>query len=451
MQPTTKKKDINEELYKRAYECIAGGQLGNFKQGAGDRPTFIERYDDSGPYYYDYDGNKYYDFCLSYGPSILGGNNDALRKALVDQINQGYTKDFKLVQIEAAEKIKSVVKGIDLLRFTLTGTEANMQVMRVARAYTRKNMIVKFDAHYNGATDPLLGGVVADPANPIAQNAVDANDAYNGFTSTEGRAKHALDDMYILPWNDLGALQNLLERYGDDIAGILMEPWPVNIHGCKPEPGYLESMRELCTRHNVVMIFDEILTGFRLHIGGASEYFGVQPDLWTFSKALGGGFPVSAYGGKREFMDTVSRCEVLASGTFAGYPIGCAAIISVIDQLSANDCEILRRIERLGTMLSDGFKKAAERQNVPLVMQGFPGAIIPVFTQKEKIINNRDAIESADMDAYWYFASRMNKLGIANLQRYCVGADHKEKDIEYAVGVAEEVFAEIADKRHLGH
>ena len=442
-----KKKEKNEELYQRAYSSIAGGMLGNFKCGAGDRPTFVERYDDTGPYYYDYDGNKYYDFCLAYGPGILGSSNALLKKAIIDQVEQGYIKDFKLVQIEAAEKIKSCIKGIDLLRFGLSGTEANMQALRVARAYTGKNMIVRFDAHYVGAMDPLLGGIVTNPAYPVAQHGINPDDAYSGMTTTEGRGRHALNDIFILPWNDLDAFRDLLKRHGDDIAGAIFEAWPVNIHGCKPEPGYLEGIRELCDKHNVVMIFDEILTGFRLHIGGAAAYFGVTPDLWTFSKALGGGFPVSAFGGKKHIMDTVTRCEVLSSGTFVGHPLGCAAIVSVIDQLSANDAEILRRIERMGNMMSQGFEKAAKKHNVPLVMQGFPGAIIPVFTQKDKIINNRDAIENADMDAYWYFSSRMNQLGVMNLQRYCIGAAHTENDIVHAVKIAEEVFAEISRRQ----
>lgn len=439
------KNEKNEAMYQRAIKCIAGGQLSNYKSHEGRRPVYMDHVE--GAHLFDIDGNMRYDFSLNFGPAILGQSNERLKKAVCDQVMRCYTNHMNEVQIESAEKIKACIPGMELLRFGLSGSEVDMMAVRTARGYTGKNMVVKFAGHYHGAYDFIIGGVAVDPENPVAMDIIREGDAYSAMTTTKGRARHALDDTYVIEYNDLPAMKKLFEDHGDDIACVIMEPIPVNIHGCNPLPGYLEGVRELCTKHNVVLIFDEVITGFRLNIGGAAAHFGVIPDLWTFSKALGGGFPAGAFGGKKEIMDTITRCEVLSAGSFPGHPVIQAAVSSVIDQLRENDCAILKHIARLGTMLGEGFKKMADKNGVPMVIQGFPGAIVPVFTEKERIINNADALKNADLNAYWYFSARMNALGITNLQRYSVGAAHTEADVQHAIEMADIALAEIAEKQ----
>lgn len=433
----------NKVIYERAEKCIAGGMLSNYKKTKDYIPTYVKSVD--GAYVYDYDGNKYYDFSLNFGPTVLGHSNERLRQAIKDELDKQYTPNFGMIQIEAAEKIKSVIKGLDVLRFGLSGTEVDMMAVRTARAYTKKNMVVKFAGHYHGSADYIMGGVAKSDKDQSVIDSTRPGDFYSEIATTSGRAKHAFDDMYIVEWNDLEGIKALFEKDGDDIACIIMEPFPVNLVGFPPLPGFLQGIRDLCDKHNVVMIYDEVITGFRVDIGGAAAVTGVTPDLWTFSKALAGGMTTAAFGGKREVMQPIIDCEAVSAGTFPGHPLACAATISLIEQLEENDCAVIKHINRLGTMLGEGFKKAAEKHGVPMIIQGFPGAIVPVFTLKDQIISNKDAIENAIMDAYWYFSIEMNKRGIMNLQRYSVSAAHTEADIEHAIEVADGVLADLAN------
>jgi len=189
------------------------------------------------------------------------------------------------------------------------------------------------------------------------------------------------------------------------------------------------------------MIYDEILTGFRIGLGGAAEYYGVRPDLWTFSKALGGGFPVSVYGGKAKIMECVVDCSTLAPGTFNGHHVAMAAIINVIEQLRENDGEIFKRIGRLHEMLKEGFLANSKKHGVEMIVQGFPGALVPVFTAKECIINNEDALEHASVALSFLFSGLMKREGILNNIRFCIGAGHTEGDIKKAIEASDAAFA----------
>lgn len=441
------KSEKNEEFYQRACKSLAGGLLTNYKAVKGKRPVYVDRVD--GAHIYDVDGNKRYDFSLLYGPAILGQSCERLKQDVIKQINERYTNDIGTIQIECAELFQKCVPGLELLRFGLSGSEVNMQAARVARAYTGKSKFIRFAGHYHGSPDFIIGGVARSSDDPSAVDEIRPGDYYSEMTHTAGRAANALSEMYVLEYNDLPALEALLKKDAQNIAFIIFEVVAVNIHGCRPEPGYLEAMRALCDKYNVLMIYDEVITGFRMDIGGAAAVYGVTPDLWTFSKAIGGGFPCGAYGGKKEIMDTITDCEVLAAGSFPGHPVTAAAMKSTLTQLLENDCEILKRIADLGNMLADGFLRVAAKNNVPLIIQGFPAAIVPVFTRKEKIINNADAIANADMKAYWYFSRRMLEMGISNLQRYSCGAAHTKEDVEYAIKIADIVMSEIAEKQAL--
>ena len=178
-----------------------------------------------------------------------------------------------------------------------------------------------------------------------------------------------------------------------------MEPVTLNMTGCSPEPGFLEGLRELCTRHKILMIFDETLTGFRVALGGAQEYFGVTPDMCTFAKAIGGGFPVAAFAGRREIMEVIEDNRVLAVGTYNGHPLAAAAVLETIRQLEANDGEAFQKIAQYTQMAKEGMEGLAQKHGVDMIVQGMPGALFPVFTKKSKIINHKDALENADFQS----------------------------------------------------
>jgi glutamate-1-semialdehyde 2,1-aminomutase len=431
----------NSKIYERACESVAGGLLTNFKKEKGSQPVYVDHVE--GCKIFDFDGNTYYDFELTFGPAILGQSNERLKQAMKDQIDKFYTCQFGMIHLKVAEKIKACVPGLELLRFGVTGSEADYQAIRVARAYTHKNMYVKFNGMFHGGPDYVIGGIVNDPAYPVAHHGERQEDMFSQMCTTQGRARHALDDCFMIEFNDLGAMRELFEKYGDDIAAVIMEPVAINMTGYTAEPEYIKGVRKLCDQHNVVLIYDEIITGFRFSLGGCAELYGVQPDLWTFSKALTGGMPGSVYGGKRKIMDTITDTDVLAAGTFNGHPITMAAMLSVLEQLEENDCEIFKRINKLSDMLKEGFLEKAKKHGIPMIIQGIPGAVVPVFTKKKKIINHRDALQNASIDTSLLFGILMKKHGILNNFRYCIGAAQTEEDIKHIIEVADDVFAEM--------
>jgi glutamate-1-semialdehyde 2,1-aminomutase len=433
----------NQEIYERACKSIAGGVMSNYKRDEGYQPIYVESVD--GAWLIDYDGNRYLDYAISSGPDIFGHSNENFKAALKAQIDKMYTNCFSLMQIECAEKIKEIIPSAELVRFDTSGTAAVYNAIRVARGYTGKNMFVKFSAHYHGGVDYILGGIVKDPENPIVSEGFNVKDPFTIQCNTNGRAKGVLENCYMLEFNDLEALRNLFEKKADEIACVVMEPVNTNTNGCYPEPGYLEGVRELCTKYNVVLIFDEVLTGFRMGLSGAQGYFGVTPDMSTFAKAIGGGIPVSVYCGKKEIMDVCTKTEVLAVGTYNGHPLSCAAILATIAELEKDDGAIFKRIEKLGNMLKEGFLEAAKKNGVNIIVQGYPGALNVVFTKKDKIINNADSIEHADLLKTATFTTLMKERGIISNFRFCLTAAHTEDDIQYTIEAADDVFGLMVD------
>ena len=437
------KNEMNTKIYDRACESIAGGLLTNFKSAKGAQSIYIESA--SGARLKDYDGNTYYDFALTFGPAILGHSNTRYQQALMNQIQKLYTCEFSIVQIEAAEKIKSCVKGLDVMRFTPSGNEADAQAIRVARGYTKKNYVVKFTSHFHGGPDCIVGGVVHDPTFPVVSAGEYDNDYWSHACNTQGRARHSLDDTMMIEFNNLPQIQELFEAHGNDIACVIMEPVPLNLNGIIASKEYMRGVRELCSKHNVIMIYDEILTGFRIGLGGAAEFYGVRPDLWVFSKAIGGGFPVAVYGGKREIMDVITNCEVLAPGTFNGHPLACAAILNVLEQLSENDCAAYKHMNRLGEKLKQGLLEKAKKNGVDMIIQGFPAALCPVFTKRNRINTQSEAMQYANIRAYYVFGALMKKYGVLNNGRFCVGLAHTDEDVAYAVEVSDKAFRELRE------
>jgi glutamate-1-semialdehyde 2,1-aminomutase len=431
----------SDQIGEAARETIPGSLMSNFRKYEDHHPIYMTHGD--GARLYDVDGNEYIDYSLSYGPAILGHSNAHLRQALVDQAGRLYTGEVTELQVEAAGKVCSHLASADQVRFACSGTDATYNALRAARAHTGRNMIVRFNGHYHGGLDQFMGGVVTEGGSPIPVAGELEEDIYSQMANTAGRADHAFSDSYMIEWNDLAALEQLLSAHGSDIAAVIMEPVMVNCSGCVPEPGYLESVRELCTRNGTVLIFDEVLTGFRMGLGGAQEHFGVVPDLTTLGKAVGGGFPVAALCGKSEIMETIASTEVVAGGTYNGHPLAMAAVIANIEELEKDDGAAYRQIEERGRMLKDGLDAISRRHGQDLLLQGFPGAWTFTTSSKRKIINHRDSLGPGLLLA-GVFAALLKQRGVLTSFRFCTSSAHTERDVEDALERAEDAMRELA-------
>lgn len=435
------KNEKSAALYARAQQSIAGGHLSNFKQHPGNVQTFFERMD--GCHLYDVDGNMYIDWSLSSGPCLMGQSNPILQQALKDQIDKCYSRQYTEVQVEAAELFCKYVPCADRMRFSVTGGENILYALRVARAYTGKNMIVRFKGMYHGGTDLVFGGTTASSTDFHAIDGYDENDHYSHACFTSGRADHALNDTYLIDFNDLEQMEALFKA-DDDIACVIMEPVCLNISGCVAEPEYLRGVRKLCDDYGVVLIFDETLTGFRMGLGGAQEALGVIPDMATYAKAICGGIPGAAFGGKKEIMDVLADCSCVFPGTYNGNSLIAAAMKCMITELAKDNGAIYDQMNRLGIMFRDGVLEAAKRHGVPMIFQGFPTALFPVFTEKKAIRNHKEALAYSDLDKMYRFGALMKENGVIGDDRYCISTVHTEEDVIRSIEAADKALAQLA-------
>jgi len=416
----------SDHMAEAARKVIPAATMSNFRRLIDYHPVYMTR--GAGGRLYDIDGNEYIDFSLSYGPAVLGHSHEHVVKAIQEQAGRLYTPNVNDREVEAAQKVSRHVASAELVIFSTSGSEANEGALRAARAYTGRNKYIRFNGHYHGGFDHLMGGIVRDPDNPIPVQGEFDDDIFSQFTNTLGRYQDAFQEVYLIEWNDLPVLEKLLKKAGDDIAAVIMEPTMVNNAGCLPEAGYLQGVRDLCSRHGVVLIFDEVLTGFRIDLKGAQGYFGVVPDMTTLAKALGGGFPVSAITGQRQFMDPIVRADVVQGGTYNGNPLAMAAVIASIEEYEKDDGAIYASIRKMGTMLKEGLDQIAQEHEQPLLLQGFPGAWTFLFTPKKRVTNHAEA-RGSDFAKSGRFGDLLKQRGIMTSGRFCTSAAHTEKDI----------------------
>jgi glutamate-1-semialdehyde 2,1-aminomutase len=342
----------SDEMAEFGRKLIPAASMSNWRRAVDYHPVYMSH--GVGARVFDVDGNEYIDYSLSYGPAVLGHSNEHMQEALIRQVKRLHTSNVNDLEVAAAQKVADHIASAELVRFACTGTEANRGALRVARGYTGRDKYVRFNGHYHGGIDHMMGGLVTDPQNPVPVQGELENDQYSQFANTLGRFSGSFNQCYMIEWNDLPALEQLFERHGEDIAALIMEPVMINNYGCVPEPGYLEGVRELCTKYGVVLIFDEVLTGFRIDLKGAQGYFGVTPDMTTMAKALGAGFPVSSTSGKREIMDMLTRADTIQGGTYNGHPMAMAAVIAAIEEYEKDDGAAYHHIEKLGNKLKAG-------------------------------------------------------------------------------------------------
>lgn len=442
MKPYAKPK--SDRLAMIGRDVIPAATINNWRGWVDEQPVYMTHAE--GPRRYDLDGNEYIDYSLGHGPGVLGHSNARVREAIIEAAGRTYVPGVNEYEVEAAQKIAAHVPCADLVTFTCSGTEANLGALRVARAYTGRDNYLRFRGHYHGGLDHILGGVVLDPEVPKPVQGAVEGDQISQLTNTRGRHSGAFEPVYMVEWNDLPALDEVFATHGEAIAAVIMEPVMVNNMGCVPEPGYLEGVRRLCSRHGVVLIFDEVLTGFRMGLGGAQGAFGVLPDLTTLGKAVGAGFPVSAICGRRELMDTISRAEVVQGGTYNGHPMAMAAVIAAVEEYEREDGAVFRHIERVGMRLKEGLDQIAQEHDQPMLLQGFPGAWSYAFNPKRKIINNADGLDS-DLDSAHRFSELLRERGVLVEGRFCLSGAHTDREVEHTLEIANDVMDILKQSR----
>lgn len=353
-----------QEYHERVKKILPGGVHYNFNLPWEEMPLHFVK--TKGSHVWDMDGNEYLDLYARFGAMILGHGNEEYNEALKECIDRVLCVSHCDFDAEALELINRFVPSAEMVRFGLSGTEIVQNALRVARAYTKRNRFIRFDNHYHGNADNIMGGKIKDKENPVPVD-------YSGDTKgTLGRATNILEDQsYLLPWNDAKLLEAFLEKHGEEIAAIITEPVCVNGGSVMPKEGYLQKMRELCDKYGIVLIFDEIITGFRMGLGGAQTYFGVTPDLTTLAKAIaGGGVPVAALAGKKEIMQLLVDKQVIHAGTFNGYTLGTAAVKATLEILSRDNGAIYNSMNDRMSEIHDILKRKAAEVDLPLIVQG---------------------------------------------------------------------------------
>jgi glutamate-1-semialdehyde 2,1-aminomutase len=392
--------DINKssELFQRAQKTIPGGVNSPVRafRSVGGTPIFIRKA--KGSYLYDADGNKYIDYIASWGPMILGHAHEEVIKAIQERaaLSTSYGAPTEL-EIEMAELITGMVPNVDLIRMVNSGTEACMSALRLSRGFTGKNKFIKFEGHYHGHADSFLVKAGSGLATLQIQD-------------VPGITTGVAQDTLTAPFNNLPAVDELVKKYSGEIAAIIVEPIAGNMGCVLPEKGFLESLRTICDKENIVLIFDEVMTGFRLAPGGAQEKLGIRADLVTYGKVIGGGMPVGAFGGCKEIMEHIAPLgKVYQAGTLSGNPIAMIAGITTLKILKENP-SIYTELEEKTRYLHNGLEDVLQKKNFPFVINRF-GSMISVHFSDHPV-NDFESSSKSDMKRFNQFFHGMLDQGI---------------------------------------
>lgn len=417
------------ELYQQAQSLLPGGVDSPVRafRAVGGQPVFIHR--GSGPYLYDVDGNQYIDYVLSWGPLIMGHAHPDVVAAITRTAEKGTSFGAPSpLEIELAGLIRDFMPNIEMLRFVNSGTEATMSALRLARAYTKRNKIIKFEGCYHGHADLLL----VQAGSGVATL---------GLPDSPGVPAATVQDTLVARFNDLSSVADLLDRFQDDIAGVIVEPVAGNMGVIPPQPGFLQGLRELTSAHGALLIFDEVMTGFRVHRGGAQSLYQVKPDLTTLGKVIGGGLPVGAYGGRQEIMEMVAPVgPVYQAGTLSGNPLAMAAGIATLGLLRNN--QDWEKMVGAATKLSNGISDIAKSAGIPLQSNQVGTMFSSFFT--DEVVVNWPTAKTSDTSRFARFFQGMLEKGVymapSQFEAGFVSCMHDEAVIEVTLTAAEKVF-----------
>ena len=422
--------DISEQLFERAKKVLPGGVNSPVRayRAVGMAPRFITRAD--GAYIYDEDGKRYIDYVCSWGPMILGHNHPVIREAVEKAVKDGLSFGAPTRrEVEIAQLMVELVPGIEMVRMVNSGTEAVMSAVRLARGATGRDKIIKFEGCYHGHSDCLL---VNAGSSALA----------GGHPSSAGVPEDIVKHTLTAQFNDLHSVEALLDAYPGQIACIIVEPVAANMGVVNPAPGFLEGLRALCDKSGALLIFDEVITGFRLALGGAQEYFGVKADLVTFGKIIGGGMPVGAYCGSRALMEQVAPCgPVYQAGTLSGNPVAMAAGLAQLNYLKDHP-EVYTDIAAKGERLAVGLRETIQKTGAPVVVNQIGSLLAPFFTPTA-VTTFVDA-KGSDVGKYARYFQGMLERGVAlapaQFEAMFVSAAHGEAELQATLAAAEAVF-----------
>ena len=415
----------SRKLFQQALRVIPGGVNSPVRafRAVGGNPLFIEKA--KGSRIYDADGNSYIDYVLSWGPMILGHAHPGVSKALKNAVSKGTSYGAPTaLEIELAELVLKAYPSMDKVRMVNSGTEATMSAIRAARGFTGRDRIIKFEGCYHGHADGLL---------------VKAGSGATtfGVPDSPGVPKSCAKNTITLPYNDLSALKKAIEKEWRSIACVIIEPVVGNIGCVLPKEGFLESLRKLTAKHGIVLIFDEVMTGFRVAFGGAQAHYGIKPDMTCLGKVIGGGLPVGAYGGKKEIMSMISpEGPVYQAGTLSGNPLAMTAGIETIKELSRPGT--YTRIGKKSRMLEEGLRDAAKRAAVKTRFYRAGSMFCTYFTDAD--VSDYTTAKMADTGKFSKFFSSMLKNGVnlapSQFEAGFMSLAHSERDIEATVKAA---------------
>ena len=428
----------SRNLMRQAERVLAGGVGSNFRRKEKPFPLYFSH--GEGPYIWDVDGNRYIDFCLGQGPLLLGHCHPVWVKAMADQLDEGqiYAGQSDL-EIALSRMLKQIIPGADLMRYGNSSSEIIQLALRIARAYTGRPRWVKMEGHYHGWFDNVLASIhpTQDQAGSLEQP--------NVVLHSLGQNRKLTEDVLISHFNDLDHLEKIFNDYPEQIAAVMMEPIMCNSGCIIPKPGYLEGVRKLCQKFGTVLIFDETITGFRLAPGGATELFGVKPDLSVFGKGLGGGIPISCLVGNEELMKCVSDFTVFHAGTFNTNMLALRGALTTLQVLMAEGGKVFQLWNKMGENLRAGLYDLARRHEVNLLIKGIGQITYTNFGDAERMETYRDCWEIDEAKGEKW-ASLLKEYGVRIISRgiWYLSALHTQAEIDMALSAADTVLSKIS-------
>jgi len=423
----------SEEIYQEALKHIVGGVNSpsrSYKAVGGGAPVVMAK--GKGPYFWDVDGNRYIDYLAGYGPIITGFGHPHIAKAIKLAADTGVLFGTPTEhEVKFAKMLKDAIPSLDKVRFTNSGTEAVMTTVRVARAYTGRTKIIKFEGCYHGHFDQVLVAAGSGPATL-------------GSPDSAGVPQTVATEVITVPYNDTEHLQLAMDKWGEDVAAILVEPIVGNFGMVMPKPGFLEYIHKVAKEFGALVIYDEVITAFRFHYGGAQDMLGFTPDLTAMGKIIGGGLPIGAYGGRKEIMDTVAPLgPAYQAGTMAGNPASMLAGIACLEVLQTPG--VYEEMDRLGGILEKGILEAAERHGIAVTVNRIKGALTVYFTD-QKVENYKQA-EQSDGEMFGRFFKLMLSKGInlapSKFEAWFLTTEHKEEDVLETIEAVDYAFSKL--------
>lgn len=423
----------SEELHEEALEHIVGGVNSpsrSFKAVGGGSPIAMER--GKGAYFWDVDGNKYIDYLAAYGPIITGHAHPHITKAITHAAETGLLYGTPTRhEITFAKMLKRAMPNMDRVRFVNSGTEAVMTTIRVSRAYTGRTKIMKFAGCYHGHSDLVLVAAGSGPATL-------------GTPDSAGVPKSIAEEVITIPFNDPQAFAEAMDRWGEEIACILVEPIVGNFGIVEPHEGYLQEVHRIAHEKGALIVYDEVITAFRFHYGGAQDMLGLVPDLTALGKIIGGGLPIGAYGGKKEIMETVAPLgPAYQAGTMAGNPASIQAGIACLEVLQKDG--VYEKMDKLGAQLEEGILAAAKEFGVTITVNRLKGALTIYFTDVK--VENYEQAEATDGEIFGRFFKLMLEQGInlapSKYEAWFLTTEHTEEDVEVSIQAVRQAFKQL--------